>query len=86
MDAQALSELLEQVRTGAVSPDDAVTALRRLPFADIGFAKVDHHRMLRQSLAETVFAPGKSPEQCAGIVAELLAQPGSSPVLLSLAM
>ena len=83
MDAQALSELLEQVRTGAVSPDDAVTALRRLPFADIGFAKVDHHRMLRQGLAETVFAPGKTPEQCAAIVAELLAQPGSAPVLLS---
>jgi NCAIR mutase (PurE)-related protein len=83
MDAQALSELLEQVRTGAVSPDDAVTALRRLPFADIGFAKVDHHRALRQGLAETVFAPGKTPEQCAAIVAELLSQPGSAPVLLS---
>jgi NCAIR mutase (PurE)-related protein len=38
---------------------------------------------LRQGLAETVFAPGKTPEQCAAIVAELLAQPGSSPVLLS---
>jgi NCAIR mutase (PurE)-related protein len=83
MDAEALSELLEGVRQGEISPDDAVTALRRLPFADIGFAKVDHHRMLRQGLAETVFAPGKSPEQCAAIVAELLAQPGSAPVLLS---
>jgi len=83
MDAEALSELLEGVRQGDISPDDAVTALRRLPFADLGFAKVDHHRALRQGLAETVFAPGKTPEQCAAIVAELLAQPGSAPVLLS---
>lgn len=83
MDAEALSELLEGVRQGVVSPDDAVVALRRLPFADLGFAKVDHHRSLRQGLAETVFAPGKAPEHCAAIVAELLAQPGSSPVILS---
>ncbi len=83
MDAEALSELLEGVRQGDISPDDAVTALRRLPFADLGFAKVDHHRTLRQGLAETVFAPGKTPEQCAAIVAELLSQPGSAPVLLS---
>lgn len=83
MDAEALRELLEGVRRGDTSPDDAVAALRRLPFADLGFAKVDHHRALRQGLAETVFAPGKSPEHCAAIVSELLAQPGSSPVLLS---
>ena len=83
MDAEALSELLEGVRRGEVSPDDALVVLRRLPFADLGFAKVDHHRTLRQGLAETVYAPGKSPEQCAAIVAELLAQPGSAPVLLS---
>lgn len=83
MDAEALRELLEGVRGGVISPDDAVAALRRLPFADLGFAKVDHHRALRQGMAETVFAPGKTPEHCAAIVAELLAQPGSSPVLLS---
>ena len=83
MDAEALSELLEGVRGGAISPDEAIVVLRRLPFADLGFAKVDHHRTLRQGLAETVFAPGKAPDQCAAIVAELLAQPGSAPVLLS---
>ena len=83
MDADALRELLEGVRGGAISPDDAVAALRRLPFADLGFAKVDHHRALRQGMAETVFAPGKTSEHCAAIVAELLAQPGSGPVLLS---
>lgn len=83
MDADALRELLDAVRDGAVHPDDAVATLRRLPFADLGFARVDHHRALRQGLAETVFGPGKEPAQCAAIVAELLAQPGSSPVVLS---
>jgi NCAIR mutase (PurE)-related protein len=83
MDEASLRDLMESVRTGAVSADDAVTSLRRLPFADIGFARVDHHRSLRQGMAETVFGPGKSPAQCAAIVAELLAQPGSGPVVLS---
>ena len=83
MDADALRELLEAVRSGAVHPDEAVASLRRLPFADLGYARVDHHRAIRQGLAETVYGPGKSPVQCAAIVAELLAQPGSSPVVLS---
>ncbi len=83
MDEPALRQLLDRVRSGDVSPDDAVAQLRRLPFADLGFARVDHHRALRQGMAETVYGPGKTPEQCAAIVAELLAQPGSSPVLLT---
>ena len=83
MDAEALRELLTAVQTGEIDPDDAVTALRRLPFADLGYARVDHHRALRQGLAETVFAPGKEPVHCGAIVAELLAQPGSSPIVLS---
>lgn len=83
MDADALRELLDAVRDGAIDPDDAVATLRRLPFADLGFARIDHHRALRQGLAETVFGPGKEPVQCAAIVAELLAQPGSSPIVLS---
>ena len=56
--------------------------LRRLPFADLGFARVDHHRQLRQGLPEAVYGPGKTPEQCAAIVAELLAGSGG-PVLLT---
>jgi len=83
MDETALRGLVDGIRTGAVSPDEAVEQLRRLPFADLGFARIDHHRQLRQGMAETVYAPGKSAEQCAAIVAELLAQPGSAPVLLS---
>jgi NCAIR mutase (PurE)-related protein len=83
VDEPALRELFEQVRSGGVSPDDAVRQLRTLPFADLGFARVDHHRALRQGMAETVYGPGKTAEQSAAIVAELLAQPGSGPVVLT---
>ena len=83
MDEPALRQLLDDVRSGALSPDDAVHRLRRLPFADLGFARVDHHRALRQGLPEAVYAPGKTPEQCAEIVAELLAEPAEAPVLLT---
>ena len=83
MDEAALRALLDGVRAGRVSADDAVATLRRLPVADLGFARVDHHRTLRQGMAEVVYGPGKTPEQCAAIVAELLAQPGEGPVVLS---
>jgi pyridinium-3,5-biscarboxylic acid mononucleotide synthase len=82
MDEPALRQLLLDVAAGSCPPDEAVHRLRRLPFADLGFARVDHHRALRQHLPEAVFGPGKSPEQCAAIVTELLAEPGG-PVLLT---
>ena len=72
----ALRRLLDAVQVGAVTTDDAVDRLRRLPFADLGFARVDHHRTLRQGMAEAVYGPGKTPEQVAEIVAELLSAPG----------
>ena len=83
MDEGTLRQLLDDVRNGVVSPDDAVMRLRRLPFVDLGFARVDHHRSLRQGLPEAVFGPGKSPEQCAAIVAELLSEERAGPVLLT---
>jgi pyridinium-3,5-biscarboxylic acid mononucleotide synthase len=83
MDEGALRQLLDDVRSGDLSADDAVLRLRRLPFADLGFAKVDHHRNLRQGLPEAVYAPGKTPEHCASIVTELLAEPDGGPVLLT---
>jgi hypothetical protein len=72
MDELALQRLLDDVRSGACSPDDAVHRLRRLPFADLGFAKVDHHRSLRQGLPEAVYGQGKTAAQCSAIVGELL--------------
>lgn len=72
MDEGRLRALLDEVRTGSLAPDDAVAQLRRLPFADLDHTRVDHHRALRQGLAETVFAPGKTPSQCAQIITELL--------------
>lgn len=82
MDEPALRRLLTDVSSGTCSPDEAVSRLRRLPFADLGFARVDHHRALRQRTGEAVYGPGKSPAQCASLVAELLAEPGG-PVLLT---
>ncbi len=79
----ALRRLLDDVRSGAVRPDDALDALRRLPFADLGFARVDHHRHLRQGMAEAVYGPGKTPDQAARIVAELLARSEDAPVVLT---
>src|SRR5947199_6954791 len=83
MDEATLRRLIDDVRTGVLGADDAVARLRRLPFADLGFARVDHHRALRQRVAEAVYAPGKTAEQCAAIVHELLSEPGSGPVLLT---
>src|SRR3954453_23008358 len=57
MDEPALRRLLADVRSGALAPDDAVARLRRLPFADLGFARVDHHRALRQGMGEAVYGP-----------------------------
>ena len=62
MDANRLKTLLEQVRTGEVTPDAALGQIKTLPFEDLGFAKVDHHRSLRMGVPEVIFGPGKSPE------------------------
>ena len=77
-----MRQLLEAVQAGEVAPDEAVERLRRLPWADLGFARVDHHRALRQGLAEVVYGPGKAPAHVAAIVGELLAG-GDGPVLVT---
>ena len=82
MDETTLRALLDGVRDGRVAPDDAVRALRRLPYADLGDARIDHHRQLRKGMPEAVYGPGKSPEQCARIVSELI-EHGTGPVLLT---
>jgi NCAIR mutase (PurE)-related protein len=63
--------LLEEVKSGALASDDALEALARLPFSDIGSARVDTHRALRTGIPEVVYAPGKTPEQIVAIVGAL---------------
>ena len=67
-----MRELFESVRSGAVGVDAALERVRHLPFEDLGFAKVDHHRALRQGMAEVVFAQGKTPQQVAEIAVRIL--------------
>ena len=81
VDEATLRQLLDAVIAGEVAPDDAVDRLRRLPWADLGFARVDHHRALRGG-PEVVYGPGKTPAEAARIVASLLAQ-DASPVLVT---
>jgi NCAIR mutase (PurE)-related protein len=82
VDESELRSLIAAIRSGEVTPDEAVARLGRLPFADVGDALVDHHRVLRQGMPEAVYGPGKSPEQCVRIVGELLDH-GTGPVLLT---
>lgn len=82
MDVPELSKLIEELQRGSLSADEAFSRLSKWPFADLGFARVDHHRAIRQGMPEAIYAPGKSPAQCAAIVLELLAN-GSGPVLLT---
>ncbi len=69
-----LRKLLEDVRSGAVTPEDAARRLDRPSYEDLGYAKVDHHRAARQGAAEVIFGAGKTPEQIAGIVASMMAR------------
>jgi NCAIR mutase (PurE)-related protein len=70
---ERLMELLERVRSGALRPDAAARELENLPFEDLGYARVDHHRALRQGLPEVILGQGKTPEQIAGIAERLFA-------------
>ena len=73
MNRSKLAELLASVADGSVSADDALASLSRLPFEDLGFARVDHHRTLRRGMPEVVYAPGKTPEQILVIVKHMVA-------------
>lgn len=67
MNEKKLRSLLERVRRGRVSPARALEALRSLPFEDLGFAKIDHHRALRDGIGEVIYCEGKTPAQLAAI-------------------
>jgi NCAIR mutase (PurE)-related protein len=77
LNAESIRKLFEGVRKGELTPDDAVARLRHLPFEDLGFAKVDHHRALRAGMPEVILGEGKTPAQTAGIFARLAKQGGN---------
>jgi len=72
MNQTELLKILESVKVGALAPDKASERLKHLPFEDLGFAKVDHHRALRQGFAEVILGKGKTPLQVADIVRAML--------------
>ncbi len=68
MDTKLLKELLENVHSGRLAPDAAMRALRNLPFEDLGYARIDNHRCLRNGAPEVIYCEGKSQDQIKGIV------------------
>ncbi|MGB4658132.1 MAG: nickel pincer cofactor biosynthesis protein LarB [Mobilitalea sp.] len=72
MSQNQIRDILEQVKDGRMSTEDAMLLLKKEPFEDIGFAKVDHHRELRQGMAEVIYGAGKTPEQIIAIVDSML--------------
>ena len=78
----SIKELLEKVRAGEVSVDEAALKLRSAPFEDIGYAKVDLHRKMRQGVAEVIYGAGKTPAQIAGIAKTMLAN-GQNTILVT---
>jgi NCAIR mutase (PurE)-related protein len=77
LNAESIRKLFDQVRRGKLTPDDAVQRLRHLPFEDLGFAKVDHHRALRVGMPEVILGERKSPANLAQIFARLAKQGGN---------
>jgi pyridinium-3,5-biscarboxylic acid mononucleotide synthase len=73
VDPTRLSALLHDVRDGRTTPEEALARLKQLPFEDLGFARLDHHRALRRGFGEVVFGAGKTPEQVATILERMSA-------------
>ncbi len=73
MNSDELKKLFQKIKKGTVSPDEAVQMLRHMPFEDLGFAKVDHHRALRVGVPEVIFGQGKTAKQVAEIFSRLAA-------------
>lgn len=82
MEQKQLRALLDDVAEGRLSVDEAVERWKLAPFTDLGYAKVDHHRAVRQGAAEVVYGAGKTPEQIIGIV-DALRKAGQKTVLIT---
>src|SRR3954463_6521832 len=77
LNAESIRKLFDEVRKRKLTPDEAVDRLKHLPFEDLGFAKVDHHRALRNGMPEIILGEGKTPAQVAGIFARLAKHGGN---------
>ncbi len=77
MDASSLRKLLQEIQDGRLSPDEAMLRLRHMPFEDLGFAKIDHHRQIRAGMPEVIFSRGKTPSQVAQIFRRMAAHGGN---------
>ena len=74
MEQDRILQILQEVKAGAVTPEQAMLDLKMCPFEDLGYAKVDHHRALRQGIPEVIFGSGKTPGQIVGITRSMLAR------------
>ena len=82
MDQENILKLLQKVKDGQVSPEQAVLELKMKPFEDLGYAKIDHHRGVRQGIPEVIFGSGKTAEQIIGI-ASAMKEKGNSNILIT---
>jgi pyridinium-3,5-biscarboxylic acid mononucleotide synthase len=83
MDARDIEKLLKSVRSGRMPVSRALDRLRHMPFEDLGFAKIDHHRGLRQGFAEVIYAPGKTASHVVGIVRGMLQPQATYNILIT---
>ena len=72
MTREAIAKMLAQVRRGRLGVDEALERLRDMPYENLGFARIDHHRALRQGMPEVIFGRGKTPAQIEGVVRRML--------------
>lgn len=82
MDQKELLQLLNAVKEGSLPPEQAVERIKYKPFEDLGYAKVDHHRSIRQGTCEVIYGRGKTTEQIRGIVANML-ENGAKDILIT---
>lgn len=83
MNESDIREFLAAVKKGRMSSEQAIARLKKLPFEDLGFAKIDHHRSLRQGYPEVIFARGKSAKQVAAIVRAMLRAKSTHNILIT---
>ena len=78
IDKSELEQILRDVKSGSIELEEAMKRLRILPFEDLGFAKVDHHRTLRKGFPEVIYGPGKSPDQIERVKGRIIGEGGKA--------